>query len=74
MAGVIKYVVACACDGKIEPVAYIDDTRPTGGSLTVIAARADRGQIADSHPRSVDISVIFRIWPFRGRVVPIAID
>ncbi len=30
MAEAIEYVVVCACDGKIEAVAYIDDNRAGG--------------------------------------------
>jgi hypothetical protein len=44
MAEAIEYVVVCACDGKIEPVAYIDDNRPTGGAVVVSAAADPEGK------------------------------
>lgn len=46
MTDPIRYVVVCACDGKIEPVAYIDDDRSAGGAVTVSGpADTDKKQI-----------------------------
>jgi hypothetical protein len=32
---VIQYVVVCACTGRVEPIAYLEDDRESGGRLTV---------------------------------------
>ena len=50
----IEYVVICACTGReIEPVAYIDDHRRTGGSVCFGAADPEKKQIISAtgyHP------------------------
>jgi len=33
-----RYVVACACTGQVQPLAWLDDDRAVGGELTVRAA------------------------------------
>ncbi len=38
MGETIKYVIACGCRGCLdEPIAYIDDSRPVGGEVTITA-------------------------------------
>jgi hypothetical protein len=54
MAESLSYVVVCACTGQMEAVAYIDDNRPIGGSITVSAPTPDSKQIISGtgyHPQ-----------------------
>jgi hypothetical protein len=56
-AAAIKYVVVCACGGQAEAVAYIDDNRPIGGSITVSAPTPQNKQIISAsgyHPEIED--------------------
>jgi hypothetical protein len=53
-AEAINYVVVCACTGQIEAIAYIDDNRPIGGSITVTAPDPAMKQIISAigyHPQ-----------------------
>jgi hypothetical protein len=53
MAEPIRYVVVCACGGQIEPVTYIDDSRPVGSAVTVTAPDPAMKQIISAigyHP------------------------
>ena len=53
----INYVVACGCTGQMEAVAYIDDNRPIGGSITVLAPTPEAKQIISAtgyHPEIED--------------------
>ena len=63
MAEPIKYVVVC-CTG--QPLAYIDDNRPIGGSLTVTAAPGASQivigyQFREEFP-TPDYGVVARTW------------
>jgi hypothetical protein len=44
-AEAINYVVVCARDHQMEAVAYVDDNRPIGGSITVSAPTPEAKQI-----------------------------
>ncbi len=48
MAEALGYVVVCACDGRIEALAYIDDNRPAGGSITVSAPTPENKHIVSA--------------------------
>jgi hypothetical protein len=45
MAEAVRYLVVCKCTGRIEPIAYIDDNRPTGGRVAVSATNPAMKQI-----------------------------
>ncbi len=58
MAEAIKYVVACGCRGSLdEAIAYIDDSRPIGGEVTITAPTPEEKQIISAtgyHPEIED--------------------
>jgi hypothetical protein len=54
MAEPTHYLVVCSCTGQIDPIAFIDDDRLGGGTLTIAAAKPEMKQIISAigyHPQ-----------------------
>lgn len=55
MTEAIHYLVVCKCTGQIEPIAYIDDNRPIGGRVDVMAMKPAMKQIISAIGYNPDI-------------------